>query len=322
MRTVLNRELPRFCPRNACFMEREASGESPRGGPPPGRRIRKRDSFRRKGSLRRIRRFSCLSCQASFSEATFEPEYRQQRRDLNEEILKLFCSLVSQRRIARHLGVSRGLVSRRLRFLALQAQSQEDASLQVEIECRGPVSEIQFDEMETFEHTKCKPLSIALAVETKSRKILAISVASMPAGGPLARISRFKYGPRADDRGQEAHALFSRMKPWVDRHALIETDQNPKYPGWIKAAFPEARHVTFKGRRSAVVGQGELKKIGRDPLFSLNHTAAMIRANVSRLIRRTWCTTKRPENLRLHLELYRRYHNRELLKAQDPSQME
>ena len=47
-----------------------------------------------------------------------------------------------------------------------------------------------------------------------------------------------------------------------------------------------------KGEKAAITGQGELKKKQRDPLFSINHTLAMLRANINRLVRRTWCTTK------------------------------
>ena len=63
-----------------------------------------------------------------------------------------------------------------------------------------------------------------------------------------------------------------------------------------------------------MVGQGELKKIGKDPLFSLNHTAAMLRANINRLFRRTWRTTKKPERLADHIALYVWYHNSELIQ--------
>jgi hypothetical protein len=58
-----------------------------------------------------------------------------------------------------------------------------------------------------------------------------------------------------------------------------------------------------------VTGQGELKKTTHDPLFAINHTLAMLRANINRLIRRTWCTTKKPERLIDHLWIYIRYHN-------------
>ena len=49
--------------------------------------------------------------------------------------------------------------------------------------------------------------------------------------------------------------------------------------------------------------QGELKKRGKDPLFYINHTLAMLRANVNRLIRKTWCTTKDPAQLIYHLAI-------------------
>ncbi|MCB0350947.1 MAG: transposase, partial [Bdellovibrionales bacterium] len=72
-------------------------------------------------------------------------------------------------------------------------------------------------------------------------------------------------------------------------------------------------HLTTPGQRGCVAGQGELKKVAFDPLFSINHTFAMCRANINRLLRRTWCTTKRPDRLVAHLDLYVNFHNRRLL---------
>jgi len=43
----------------------------------------------------------------------------------------------------------------------------------------------------------------------------------------------------------------------------------------------------------------------------------MLRANVNRLIRRTWCTTKRIDRLVDHLTIYADYHNRLLIKPID-----
>ena len=59
------------------------------------------------------------------------------------------------------------------------------------------VTKMQFDDVITFEHTKCKPLSIILAVSDPDRFILGLGVASMPANGKLAAISLKKYGKRA-----------------------------------------------------------------------------------------------------------------------------
>jgi hypothetical protein len=68
-----------------------------------------------------------------------------------------------------------------------------------------------------------------------------------------------------------------------------------------------------------VNGQEELKKIGKDPLFSLNHTCAMFRAHVSRLIRHTWNTTKKLENLEYHLSIYMNLHNKRILQLEAES---
>ena len=78
--------------------------------------------------------------------------------------------------------------------------------------------------------------------------------------------------------------------------------------------FPKSSHLTFKGVRGSITAQGELKKQGFDPIFSLNHTCAMLRANLSRLIRKTWCTTKCIHRLYAHLVLYAEYHNRHLTR--------
>jgi len=76
-------------------------------------------------------------------------------------------------------------------------------------------------------------------------------------------------------------------------------------PQWIGI------HVRLRPARSrgSVSGQGELKKLRFDPLFSLNHTCAMLRANLNRLFRRTWCMSKTIQGLIDHLSLYVIYHN-------------
>jgi len=174
--------------------------------------------------------------------------------------------------------------------------------------------QIQFDEVETFEHTTYKPLSILLAVSC-SRQVLATEVASMPAKGLLAAKSRKKYGKRKDERPQALNALFRKLKEVTTERALFESDQNPMYPAILKKHFPEATHRPTPGGRGCVVGQGELKRLKWDPIFSLNHTAAMLRANMNRLFRRTWCTTKTPQGLKDHLALYCWYHNNIVLAA-------
>lgn len=168
--------------------------------------------------------------------------------------------------------------------------------------------------METFEHTKFKPISIALAV-TKDRRILSAQLAKMPAKGLLAAKALKKYGIRKDERPKALAKLFSTLREVTLPTATFHSDQSPYYPLPLKRAFPDAIHLTTKGGRAAIVGQGELKKLTWDPIFSLNHTAAMLRANMNRLFRRTWCTTKTMAGIKDHLSLYISFHNEVLLAA-------
>jgi hypothetical protein len=176
---------------------------------------------------------------------------------------------------------------------------------------------VQFDDLETSEHSKCKPLSVAIAVEPKTRKILSFHVSRMPAKGHLAPIARKKYGPRFDERPSGWRRMMEDLEPIVcpsDRTMLV-SDENPHYPRFVKRYFPKAQHCPTPGRRGCIAGQGELKKIGFDPLFSLNHSCAMLRANLNRLFRRTWCTTKTREGLLDHLAIYVNFHNRVLTSS-------
>ncbi len=260
-----------------------------------------------------IQRYFCLFCRKTFSSATDLPCYWQKKRKLNAAFDRLYSSCVSQRRAAILLGVNRKTAIRKFRFLAQQGRLKQGHWLK-EL-AKTPVCKVQFDDLETSEHTKCKPLSVALAVEPKSRKILGFQVSSMPAKGHLAAIALKKYGPRADDRPQGWDALFQSLQPVVREDAEWLSDENPHYPRHLKRHHPKATHQTVKGRRGCVAGQGELKKIGFDPLFSLNHTCAMLRANLNRLVRRTWCTTKNPQGLIDHLWIYVRYHNEVLTSS-------
>ena len=177
------------------------------------------------------------------------------------------------------------------------------------------VHEMQFDDLETFEHSKMKPLSVTIAVESDTRRILGFRVARMPAKGLLVARSLKKYGKREDHRKAARISLFHQLKDFIHPLAIVKSDENPHYPRDLKKIFPQCTHRSYKGRRGCVVGQGELKAGGFDPIFSLNHSFAMMRANINRLFRRTWNTTKVPERLALHIELYVMFHNQVLIRS-------
>lgn len=221
---------------------------------------------------------------------------------------------VSQRRTALTMKINLKTVARKLLFLANKARI---TNMKIRSRVSG-IEAFQFDDLETFVHTKLKPLSVVLAVEKRSRHMLGFEVAQMPAKGLLAEKSVKKYGKRMDQRAEARDRLFCRIQNQILPGALIESDDNPHYPASVKAYFPSCIHKTYLGGRSAVTAQGELKKVIQDPLFSLNHTCAMNRYSISRLIRKTWCTTKRIFALADHLEIYMYFHNRYLIKRTAP----
>ena len=267
--------------------------------------------FYRRSDSRWIRRYQCRVCGRYFSNASFRADAYQKKRRMNYRIWRLYESGVSQRRLALVLSLNRKTVVRKIRFLAVLERKKQDALLDSHYRA-NPLSQIQFDDLETSEHTKCKPLSVTLAVDPKTRKILKFQVASMPAKGHLAEISRRKYGYRVDERPKTWNALMRELIPYVKPGCTWTSDENPHYPHILRKHHPRAIHIQTKGGRGSHTGQGELKKLRFDPLFSLNHTCAMLRANLNRLFRKTWCTTKTKQGLIDHLSLYVSFHNRVL----------
>lgn len=276
--------------------------------------IKKVGFYHRSSDRKYVQRYYCKPCDCHFSCATFAKCFNQKKRQINAQVERVLSAAVSLRESARILRINRKTISRKLIFLGKEA----DLDLKRTNKKFKKATTIMYDDLETFEHTKCKPVSVGVMVEEGSRRILGFNVARMPAKGLLAKVSVKKYGKRTDERNKKRSELFNEIKDLVDEGAILKSDECPYYLNHIKKYFPKACHLTFKGRASAVVGQGELKKVGFDPLFSINHTCATLRYRTSRLIRRTWNTTKNVDRLRLHLAIVCRHHNRNLKKQKCP----
>ena len=168
---------------------------------------------------------------------------------------------------------------------------------------------IFIDEMETIEHTKCKPVSILMIVNAKM-EILEAKAAIMPAKGRLANFSVKKYGKRIDDRNFVLRETLEDIKNKLPSPPIfILSDAKPSYATCIREYFPEARHDVHcraqkeKDRHRDRLHEFEGKR-RYDPMFKLNQRCAKLRSDIKRLVRRSWCTTKKIENLQLHLDLY------------------
>ena len=261
---------------------------------------------KRKDDGRRVRRFRCKCCGKTFSRAGFSIFYRHSHRRLNRRIEVLFTKGMTLRGIGRFFGIDKDTVARRLPLCAARARHR----LKLDQRKALVADQVQFDELITIEHTKMKPVSVMLVSDSEHWRMLGCVVSRLPASGLLAEKSRQKYGFRQDESTAARHTLMASLGEAIAPDAEFITDSHSAYPDLIRRHFPDATHTTHIGAKGAVGGQGELKKQTWDPLFCINHQLAMLRANISRLFRRSWNTTKRIERLFDHLLIFILHYNR------------
>lgn len=268
-------------------------------------------NFRRADDSRLIQRFKCKACFRKFSSSTNQLEVYHKKRRVNFPLFKLLASGVSMRRAAIILGVDRMTVKRKLECLGKKAR-RKNQKLLMHLK-KQKVSNLQFDDLVTKENSKLKPLTVSIAVDADRRLILDAQVSQIPAFGHLATVAKKKYGFRQCHHNQGLKKLFRNLKPIVSPTASISSDEHKKYHTFVKSSFPRSNYLQYRSERGCIAGQGELKKVRFDPLFAINHTCALLRANINRLIRKTWCTTKQPERLKDHLDIFICFFNSEIL---------
>jgi transposase-like protein len=285
------------CPNPACPNHKS---------PPPEPFYIKKGYYRTKHDRRQVPRYKCKTCGRNFSTHTFRSTYQQHKPFVNVPLFKLLASSVTQRRSAKVLGVNRKTVVRKFHWMAFEALMVHSETVRT-----GGIqtSYVQFDEMESYEHTKLKPVTIAVAVRPKTGEIIDIEVAAIPASGHLADLSVRKYGRRPDNGYMAREGVLRSVTRCAKPGLTIATDGHPAYPGLVERWCPGARLKTCVRVNESPIARRERGKKVPDPLFWANHIAARLRADISRLVRRTWSTTKREWCLQEHLSLYIAWNN-------------
>jgi len=264
----------------------------------------------REDDAKYIQRFKCKICCKKYSTATFKLEYRQKKRRWNQFIRRDYTAGKSMNRMAMHLKLHPKTIERKIQYLAEKARRSQKNLLQKLKE--NQISEIQFDDLIASIHTKLKPVSISVVIDPFQRLILGARVAEIPAFGKIAEISKRKYGRRQNLHTKTLDRLLFELRENIASNCLFKTDEHIKYPGIILKNYPQARHLTHKGERATVAGFGEMKQRAFDPLFQINQILAMFRANMNRLFRRSWNTSKTQASLQNHVDIFIDYFNEEL----------
>ena len=268
--------------------------------------------YTHKDTNNKIARYRCRNCGKSFSNRTTSADKHQRLRNINKPLTKLIASGVTLRRSAKILGVAYNTVLHRFVWLGEQARIRHQEILanppdNIDIK----TGRIQFDEMQTYERNKYKKLTIALAVRWKTGQILSARVAPMsPSMKPAKHITQEqldKWKTFNKQRQACLEALTEAAQFRKEGQILIETDRLSSYKNLINEAFQDNyKHV---GKSREEDAEDAAIKNPHDPLAQINFICAKLRADLSRLARRTWTTTKKAENLQAHLDLYIAFHN-------------
>ena len=266
---------------------------------PPSGWYAKKGYYRSKFDRQPVPRYRCKGCGRYFGSHTHTSTYRQHRPDVNAPLMGLLCSGMTMRRAAGLLHLSRRTVAKKLAFLGARARAAHAIFLTLP---EAKTAYVQFDELETCEHSKLKPLSVSLAVRAKTGQIIGAEVASMNCHGHTAKASVSLYGRRQDTRKAASLSVLRNVALVAKPTLTVATDKKATYRPLIKDTLPTARHQVHPSRKTQP-GQ-------RDPMFKLNHLCAKLRSDLSRLSRRTWSLSKKPECLQAHLDLYIAFNNR------------
>lgn len=221
--------------------------------------------------------------------------------DLNKKIALSIIEGNSLRSISRQVGLTYNNTYKKFLWLKKVVEFHKKFTVM-------HAEQLQFDELETIEHTKCKPVNLVLLVNEKYQ-LLAAKAAVMPAKGRLAEFSRKKYGKRKNQRAEKMQEAFEDVKNCLVGPILeIRSDAHPAYRKFVKQYFPDTPYLQFSARAQKMKYQERMHeknhKNTHDPLFIVNHISGRLRDRIKRLVRRNWCTTKKVENLQLCLDLY------------------
>jgi len=257
-----------------------------------------------------IQRFRCRSCRKTFSIRTFKADYYDKRPSLNAEVLSRLCSGTGYRQTSREIGISlNGLyhkarkLNRHLKFLHdnLMGDFHEDAVF-------------LFDELETFEACRStSPVTVPILIEHGSMFIVDAKSGRIPPSGKMTAKRREKiaewqevHGKRPNESRQAVASVLATLREKTAHLDQLEfvTDAKKTYPKLLREAFGADRVVqsTVSSKRTRDTS---------NPLFRINLTNAIGRDRLARLHRRSWCVTKRREQLDGHLSMwiaFRNYH--------------
>src|SRR6185436_8600500 len=287
---------PAFCP---C--------EQPECENTPGFQYQRRGTYRRTCDGRVVQRYQCKRCNKTFSQQTFRVDRGLHRPSLDRLVFMGLVSKVSQRQMARENHCGRGSVARRMERYGEHCRAFHQLALRRRERSLAWEGHFQLDELETYEtDRRLKPVTVPLLVHMPSRCVLHTAVGTLPPRKPLSprkqkqleRIELEEDKKRTSESREKVSECFEVLKEITPTEGPVQvgTDEKPTYRTILKEKFgTRLVHQRTHSKEPRTV---------RNPLFLVNHTFAMMRDGLGRLVRRNWGATKEREKLGWHLWLY------------------
>ncbi len=299
---------PEYCPNPVC--EHHKPGSFP---------WRRRGRYFRLCDGRYVQRFICLGCRKRFSTQTFRLDYRLKLPRLQTRVFEHLVSKTTLRQMARVLRVKRKTIEHRLDLIGEHCRRFHTERL---ARVAGKlVGEWSLDELETYEtHRKLKPVTAAVLIERVSGFVLHSASGPLPARGRLTPAERRQLAVIEEREGKrrsgsraavdESFGVLAQCaRP--DGKVFVVTD--------LKQSYGASLRRKFGGRVAHARVSSKRKRDTRNPLFRVNHTLAMLRDGVSRLVRETWAASKIIPRLVKHVWIWICFRNyiRPMTNAED-----
>jgi transposase-like protein len=277
----------------------------------PSFQYQRRGHFTRLCDGRSVQRFQCKACKRTFSSQTFRVDYRLRRSRLDLPIFLQFTSKVTQRKAAMNLKCDRGMIAHRLELWGRHCQAFHEQLMRERSRREGWQGSFLLDELETYEHNRrLKPVTVPVLVHKRSHCVLHVAVGTLPPRKPLSKANQRKLealealeGKRRSESRVKVAECFEALRKVTGSvpSVSVSTDEKHSYAALLRR--------TFGSRLEHERTNSKVQRNYWNPLFVVNHTLAMMRDGLSRLVRRNWGASKKREKLERHLWIWVAWRN-------------
>lgn len=282
-----------------------------------------------------IQRYRCKTCKKSFiNKDRLERNPKEKMYSSRKEIAEMYCMGMSLRDLSKKMNITRKTIDRKIELITEEINKKYKDfetfnfnSHHEENEDRRPI--IVFDEMESYEHTKLKPLSISIAYDVINKKIIDIQVATFfPKGRFISTLHkkphlRIKYELakryREDNRNEQMTKVLESVKNYIahNKHKpLFITDGRAVYKTLLKEVFRNQNFV-----HEVIISKEMIENFVQTSKYGMNQVnirekasfdalCATMRSKLSRLRRDSFIHTKKVNNLYNTLLLFMDFWNK------------